>query len=200
MTIGTFYEVFISEICYIVPMARKKTSDIILNIIAKSADKAVDLGLCFLDPYGMQKGEYEKGTKLSDIVSDKAIKSAADRLKKKGCLEKVNKKGKIYYKITEKGRNIVEKYIFDRKKWDGDWRIVIFDIPEERRKLRSLLRNQLRQSGFKHLQKSVWVSPFDVFEDIEEMVRVHNLHNELWFFKSKSLMNDEEIIEMFIDN
>jgi len=44
-------------------------------------------------------------------------------------------------------------------KWDGRWRLVIYDIPETDRKFRLMLRRELSQSGFGCLQKSVWVSP-----------------------------------------
>ena len=43
--------------------------------------------------------------------------------------------------------------------WDGQWRLVLFDLPNEKSKLRNQLRNQLRQRGFGWLQDSVWISP-----------------------------------------
>ena len=43
--------------------------------------------------------------------------------------------------------------------WDGQWRLVIYDIPESDRKLRLRLRRELSRHGFGCLQKSVWISP-----------------------------------------
>ena len=41
------------------------------------------------------------------------------------------------------------------------WRVVIFDIPENRRGSRDLFRKTLRAAGFVQLQQSVWVYPYD---------------------------------------
>jgi len=46
--------------------------------------------------------------------------------------------------------------------WDGLWRLVLFDIPEERRADRRHLRRYLRSRGFGYLQNSVWLSPHPV--------------------------------------
>ena len=48
--------------------------------------------------------------------------------------------------------------------WDGLWRLVIYDIPEVDRRLRSKLRRELSNNGFGFLQKSVWISPHPVDE------------------------------------
>ncbi|MBL9168893.1 MAG: hypothetical protein JNN07_14230 [Verrucomicrobiales bacterium] len=43
--------------------------------------------------------------------------------------------------------------------WDGKWRLVIFDVPNEHTRLRNRFRAQLRRAGYGWLQNSVWVSP-----------------------------------------
>ena len=43
--------------------------------------------------------------------------------------------------------------------WDGKWRLILFDVPEVRSRLRKKFRRVLRQCDFGHLQGSVWVSP-----------------------------------------
>ena len=47
------------------------------------------------------------------------------------------------------------------KRWDGKWRLLIFDIPERRRKERDQIRATLVSLGFHRLQDSVWVYPYD---------------------------------------
>lgn len=49
--------------------------------------------------------------------------------------------------------------------WDGRWRLVLFDIPEERRRERQNLRRYLRRRGFGCLQNSVWVTPHPVEQE-----------------------------------
>ena len=45
--------------------------------------------------------------------------------------------------------------------WDGKWRLLIFDIPERRKRVRNRIRETLRGLGFQRLQDSVWVFPHD---------------------------------------
>jgi DNA-binding transcriptional regulator PaaX len=52
-----------------------------------------------------------------------------------------------------------------KRPWDGRWRMVVFDVPEDRRGLRDKLRKQLHYRGFGYLQHSVWITPDSVSED-----------------------------------
>ena len=46
-----------------------------------------------------------------------------------------------------------------RRRWDGRWRLVLFDVPEARRSARNKLRRYLQDRGFGYLQNSVWITP-----------------------------------------
>lgn len=56
------------------------------------------------------------------------------------------------------------------KKWDGRWRVLIFDIPEKRRRVRLQIRTTLSMIGFVRLQDSVWVYPYDC-EDLITLLK-----------------------------
>lgn len=51
-----------------------------------------------------------------------------------------------------------------RRRWDGRWRLVLFDVPEARRTMRNKLRLYLQDRGFGYLQNSVWITPDPVAE------------------------------------
>jgi hypothetical protein len=55
--------------------------------------------------------------------------------------------------------------------WDGKWRLLIFDIREERRGTRDKIRHTLIQIGFVRLQDSVWVYPYDC-EDLISLLKI----------------------------
>ena len=44
--------------------------------------------------------------------------------------------------------------------WDGKWRMIILDLPENRKSEREALRYLLKKAGFVCAKNSVWVSPF----------------------------------------
>lgn len=57
-----------------------------------------------------------------------------------------------------------------KRRSDRKFVMVIFDVPERLRKSRDILRHYLYLLGFKQLQKSVWVSPYDVAKEIERVI------------------------------
>jgi phenylacetic acid degradation operon negative regulatory protein len=49
--------------------------------------------------------------------------------------------------------------------WDGQWRLVLFDVPMGQNAQRERLRRYLRDRGFGNLQKSVWITPNPLEEE-----------------------------------
>lgn len=54
--------------------------------------------------------------------------------------------------------------------WDGKWRMILFDLPEEKRAVRNVLRKQLRAAHFGGLQRSAWITP-DPIDAIGESLK-----------------------------
>src|SRR3990167_2124094 len=80
-------------------------------------------------------------------------------------------------KLREAGKDLISNQ-FEEKHWDGKWRVVIFDIPEEKRIIRNLFRRNLKKWGFKHLQKSVWISKRNVYDKLNSYIK--DLGIEKW--------------------
>ena len=90
------------------------------------------------------------------------------RLAAQGHIAFEKRDGKQYARITETGRKVLafeqeKAKLNDTKKrrWNGRWRVIIFDIPERRRQTRDRLRIIMQEVGFVRLQDSVWVFPYD---------------------------------------
>lgn len=95
-------------------------------------------------------------------------KTALGRLVAQGYVVFEKRDGRQYARITEEGSRelLLEqekaKLVQGRKRrWDGRWRVIIFDVPERRRKTRDQLRQTMQEIGFVRLQDSVWVFPYD---------------------------------------
>lgn len=117
-------------------------------------------------------------------------------LKKCGYLEQIEIEGQKYLKLTPKGRlKTIKRKIL--KKWDGYWRIVAFDIEESKKKTRDLFRSKLRELNCQPIQKSVWITPNDISNDLEEIIDILNLKENVDYFLSKALTNEEKYLEMF---
>lgn len=111
---------------------------------------------------------------LSKLPSFKRAKlryqyrTALGRLAAQGFIVFEKRDGKQYARITDSGRKMLafehEKTKLShakKRRWNGRWRVIIFDIPERRRRTRDRLRNIMQETGFVRLQDSVWVFPYD---------------------------------------
>ncbi len=104
--------------------------------------------------YNPHKYLYGYPRKLNNPLILQAIK----RLKDKGFVEYVDLQ-QLVFKLTDEGvdRAIRAKLSLESKEeWDKICRLVIFDIPEDQRLARDLLRFKLKEWGFIKIQKSVW--------------------------------------------
>ena len=103
--------------------------------------------------------------------------------------------------LTKKGELELEKYrtvnSILKKKWDGRWRVVIFDIWEKRRNVRDQLRMELRELGFQKMQNSVWVSPYDCGDFIYLLKTDLSLGRAVAFFEVVKLENEKYWREKF---
>ncbi|MEK7101661.1 MAG: CRISPR-associated endonuclease Cas2 [Patescibacteria group bacterium] len=129
-------------------------------------------------------------------------KSVLGRLADKGCIVFVEKNGKRYARITEKGERMLqletEKVTMTKKrKWDRRWRIVIFDIPERRKSVRTKLRRYMQEYGFVRLQDSVWVYPYDC-EDLIALVKASfRIGADVLYMIVERLEHDKHLREHF---
>lgn len=79
---------------------------------------------------------------------------------------------KVSIEITEKGKRRLLEYDFENiklksKKRDGKWRIIIFDIPEDKKRNRDAFRRKLLQLDCIRLQDSVFVSAYPCKDEID---------------------------------
>ena len=91
------------------------------------------------------------------------------------------------YRLTQKGilRAMGGVHPVERwdRGWNGMWRMVVFDIPEEKRGLRNELRRELRAARFGGLQGSVWISPDPVKAIGEQLKEIASSSGVITFFE-----------------
>ena len=100
------------------------------------------------------------------------VEKVTGSLMRKGYVEKVEAPEGIVIKLTDKGRqkllffNLGEIQSKESVKWDGKWRMVFFDVAETDRDKRDSLRGYLKKLGLKQMQESVWISPYDIGNEV----------------------------------
>lgn len=126
------------------------------------------------------------------------------RLKQEGLIE-IKRTGKQFYiNLTEHGKKKAGRFQIDAlrikrpKKWDGKYRLVIFDISQLKKFLREVFRGKLKELGFYQLQKSVWVHAFDCEAEIELLKDFFGLNEkELRLIIAEKITNDKELRKFF---
>ena len=111
-------------------------------------------------------------------------------------IEKIEKNGKIYIRITSDGKKAVQRdfpmLLLQNKTWDGKWRIVMFDVEEVNKKVRERLRGKLKELGFGMLQKSVFISPHGIIEDFIEFAQTSGIRDYLYILETHDLIVGDE--------
>ncbi|KKT00330.1 MAG: Transcriptional regulator, PaaX family [Candidatus Nomurabacteria bacterium GW2011_GWF2_43_8] len=83
-----------------------------------------------------------------------------------GCAEMLKSANQNFVRITQKGKTKLDALKLEGgealvpQTWDGFWRIVLLDLPEDRKNERESLRYLLKKAGFVCLKNSAWISPF----------------------------------------
>ncbi|HEY4493287.1 MAG TPA: hypothetical protein VJB98_01570 [Candidatus Paceibacterota bacterium] len=127
----------------------------------------------------------------------------AQDLVDRGLLKKVKKGNRTGYELTDKGEKLATGYqlkTLSIKKpwnWDGNWRVVMFDIPEFKKSTREELRSTLIALGFVSLQKSAWVHPYPCADVITLIKRKYELGREVLYLEVDKLENDHWLREEF---
>lgn len=111
-------------------------------------------------------------------------------------IEKVEKAGEVYIRITSKGKNEIQRDFpmlsLQNRKWDRRWRIVMFDIEEIKKQVRERLRIKLKELGFGMLQKSVFISPHDMLKDFSEFAALTGIKDYLYLLETHKLIVSDE--------
>lgn len=83
------------------------------------------------------------------------------------------------------------------EQWDGKWRMLIYNIPEEKRHIRDGLRQELVWSGFGSLSHSCWISPNPLEDQVAELIERYGIKPYVDFFVSenKGPNEDKSLIE-----
>lgn len=151
-----------------------------LHLVSKSYDNM----------YGWVPDQYKKH-KFNHLIW---------RTLKAGYIEKVEKEGKIYIRITSQGTRMTQRDFpllhLQNKTWDSKWRIVMFDIAEIQKRKRDYLREKLKELGFGMFQESVFITPHDIIKDFSEYVESIGLQDSVDVLEASYILgNSRELAE-----
>jgi len=156
------------------------------------------------------------GISIAIVIPNAAVAlSAILKLQKKGKkryelrkhVEKLHEEGMLTLSgdtitLTKRGKDLLAVVALDQlsvpsTKWDGVWRVVAYDIPIGKDKSRDLFRKTIRQIGFKQIQKSIFVFPYESKEEIAIAAHVCNVSSYVLYMHAQDIPRESDMIKIF---
>lgn len=126
------------------------------------------------------------GLERAKRIKKKTVATILWRLKQQGLVERIGAKKIAKWRLTSEGVQKLEKEkIFRHLKnpvSDGIARLVIFDIPEQQRRKRDVIRAELVAFHFRQLQKSVWIGTCPLPEEFITLIDNLELNGNIHIF------------------
>ena len=168
-------------------MDRDSISEFIMKLVAVK-DATVEF---IMDP-----------EKFNERYSRKQIQRGLQYLKQKRFIAfpARSRKGRVLLtKLGLKRLNQIEfqKIHLKNRSWDGKWRLLTFDIPEKQSSLRQTFRRKLKELGFFHFQRSVFVVPFECEREIELITDYLNIAPCVHLLVADRFRGDTQLIKKF---
>lgn len=171
----------------------KKQNTFIADLLAILAEASDMMPLPLEAPY-----QYIRRLRSMDPRGYRKYLSAAS---KQGYVEiKTSPQGEQFLSITNKGQLelLFQKVGLEQSgPWDGKWRLIIFDIPEDAHAKRDKLRWLLKRHNFTKLQGSVFISPYALNREAIQYLHETGLHAYIRILKVEEIDTDADLLARY---
>ncbi len=140
----------------------------------------------------------------SKNFSERRVRNSINQLRRQDLIEYVgNKQGGTVIRITKRGKSRLREFdvelmsIKKPTKWDGKWRMVVYDLPVRFKRAREELRWKLKDLGFFQFQKSVWVHPYPCEDEIIFISDFYGVGKYVDVLTVENILRDEKIKKHF---
>ena len=186
-----------------------KTGDISPHVkdVLKLLGAGVLLSSLFLFPgaaagVGMILREYKKMRRERDFAEWEKynlsrLRYMLKRLHKQKLVRISRRNGQDVVELTRKGKmkrlayNLEAMSIERPDRWDGRWRVIIYDISKLKRKSQESLRRMFKKLNLLPLQKSVYLSPYPCDREVEFLREYFDVSEEVIYIRADKIENEE---------
>lgn len=130
---------------------------------------------------------------LGDLGMESAgVRSSVSRLKKRGVLVGLKRKGAAAYKLSPELEDVFtagDERIFSprRAKKDDEWLLASFSVPEAQRHRRHKLRTILTRVGCGQVSPGLWIAPGTLANEVDLQLRRAGLMDYVDLFRAAHL-------------
>ncbi len=138
-------------------------------------------------------------------VEEEKVKRSLQKLEKNQIIDLIEEGDRVHVYIKDYKNTHILKYsiksLLDfknkKKKWDGRWFLVFFDVPEIQRNKRDYLRNFLKEIGFYPYQKSVYLYPFECEKEVALIKKIVGGAEYMKYIIAEKIEDEDEIKTFF---
>ena len=124
-------------------------------------------------------------------------------LEKREQIEITQRNDKLFVKLTRKGKidalllRLNRDFDKHEARWDGKWRVIIWDIPESANSQRQKIRELIKSLGFLRLQHSVFINPYPLPRSAVDYLNESGLADFIRFLRVDKIDNDKHLKKHF---
>lgn len=129
-------------------------------------------------------------------VLERTARSTLTRMTKDGWfdVEKIGRRNRL--RLTDWAQGVLRQgdlRIFEQavESWDGNWHLITYALPENKRVLRQQLVQQLTWLGFGRIARGTWLSPYDRRTALQQALKAPETASYLHFFAGDYLGNTD---------
>lgn len=163
-------------------------------LVALGTGAVISVALAF-PAAGILYKEFQK-EKWREARRRGALSATIKRLERQELVSWQEKNGETILTLTEEGKKKVLRYNIDNlkiknTKRDGWLRVIVFDIPENKKVAREMFREKLKEMGLVRLQRSVFVTPYDCKNEIDFLAHMFEVASHVHYILAKNISNLE---------
>ena len=132
-------------------------------------------------------------------VGEPTARVVLARMRREGWFATRREGRQAVYALTDRTWRVLDEgrtRIFERagEPWDGQWRMVIYAVPEQDRAERERLRRTLSWLGFGPLATATWISPHERLAEVERALPDTSARLDLLTCRSRDRATDLDMV------
>ncbi|OGE88032.1 MAG: CRISPR-associated endonuclease Cas2 [Candidatus Doudnabacteria bacterium RIFCSPLOWO2_02_FULL_49_13] len=140
--------------------------------------------------------------KLRTKYTPYQINNSLAYLKRKKFIAFKFKERKLKIMISKLGRRHFAKQSMNEIEikpttWDRRWRLLTFDIPENHKGARQTFRRKLKDLGFFHFQRSVFIFPYACELELGELANILDIREYVHILICDRFPGDQPLVKKF---
>ena len=183
---------------------RRAKRNQIRNAILLSAYGAVGVSMIIMAPNAVRLLKYVGKIVGPSPRLKRRVSQKYSELIKQGIFKRVNSESGSRIELTEKGKRLAEQLAQTeelrpkkQKKWDRKWRLVFYDIFDQKKITRDRFRRILKGAGFYPLQKSVYLHAYPCEPEIDFLKNFLGIGAEVRIVIAEKIENDDKFRDYF---